>query len=159
MESYKELLGMLTIASVSLGYTTVHVHRPTELDEAQTGYSVDTNGTPLVDGEPGSWQRGWVVIGYEDSCGDPIFIDTETEDFPVYTAMHGTGKWEPHLIATSLRNFAAAMSEVREVAKERETPVQLDASPISSAERNSVLDSIRRHNPRIDLTFWEIWLE
>jgi hypothetical protein len=157
-ESYKELLSTLAIASVSLGCSTVHVHRADELEEAQIGYSIDPSGTSLVDGEPGSWQSQWVVIGYEDSSGDPIFIDTETQDFPVYTAMHGTGNWEPSLIATGLRNFAAAMREAATVSKGRENPVQLEANPITLAERASVLERIQQHNPGIDPTFWEIWL-
>lgn len=72
--------------------------------------------------------------------------------------MHGTGNWEPNLIATDLRNFAAAMREVATVAKGRENPVQLEANPMTLAERASVLDKIQQHNPGIDPTFWEIWL-
>lgn len=157
-DGYKELLNTLAIPAVSLGHTAVRVHGVNELGEAQIGYAVDTSGTSLVDGEPGSWERKWVVIGYEDGCGDPIFIDTETEGFSVYTAMHGTGNWEPNLIATGLRNFAAAMGEVATVAKGRENPVELEANPITLAERASVLDRIQQHNPGIDPTFWETWL-
>lgn len=157
-DSYKELLNTLAIPAVSLGYTAVRVHGVDELEEAQIGYSVDNSRASLVDGEPGSWRRQWVVIGYEDGCGDPIFIDTETEGFPVYTAMHGSGSWEPNLIATDLRNFAAAMREVATLAKGRENPVQLEANPITAAERANVLGMIQRQNPGIDLTFWETWL-
>lgn len=157
-EDYKELLNTLAIPAVSLGYTAVRVHGVDELEEAQIGYSIDPSGPSLVDGEPGSWQRQWVVIGYEDGCGDPIFIDAETESFPVYTAMHGKGNWEPNLIATGLLNFAAAMREIATVAKGRENPVALEANPIASLERGNVLDRIQRQNPGIDLTFWETWL-
>ena len=72
--------------------------------------------------------------------------------------MHGTGNWEPNLIATGLRNFATAMREVATVAKGRENPVQLDANPIALVERASVLDRIQRQNPGIDPAFWETWL-
>ncbi len=157
-DGYKELLNTLAIPAVSLGYTAVRVYGVNELEEAQIGYAIDPSGTSLVDGEPGSWERKWVVIGHEDGCGDPIFIDTETEDFPVYTAMHGTGNWEPKLIATGLRNFAVAMCEIGTVAKGRENPVQFETNPITLAERASVLDRIQHDNPGIDPAFWETWL-
>lgn len=157
-DDYRELLDALAIPTVNLGYMTVHVHGVNELEEAQIGYSVDPSGTSLVDHETGSWQTQWVVIGYEDSCGDPIFIDSETEGFPVYTAMHGSGTWEPNLIATGLGNFAAAVREVARVAEGRENPVQLEANPIAPDERAKVMQRIQRHNPGIDPTFWETWL-
>lgn len=157
-DGYKELLNTLAIPTVSLGHTAVRVHGVDELEEAQIGYSIDTSGASLVDGEPGSWQRQWVVVGYEDGCGDPIFIDAETEGFPVYTAMHGTGNWEPNLIATGLRNFALAMREVATVAKGRENPVQLEANPLAPVERAIVLDKIQQQNPGIEPAFWETWL-
>ena len=157
-DGYKELLNTLAIPPVSLGHTAVRVHGVNELEEAQISYSIDTSGASLVDGEPGSWQKQWLVIGYEDRCGDPIFIDAETEGFPVYTAMHGTGDWEPNLIATGLRNFAAAIREVATVAKGRENPVKLETNPIAPVDRASVLDKIQQRNPGIDPAFWEIWL-
>src|SRR5215204_1529845 len=109
---YKELLSTLAIPTVSLGYFAIHIYDVDELEEAQIGYSVDPSGSSLIDENSGSWQRNWVVIGYEDGSGDPIFTDSEADGFPVYTAMHGTGAWEPSLIATGLRNFATAMREI-----------------------------------------------
>ena len=98
------------------------------------------------------------MIGYEDECGDPIFIDIETDGFPVHTAMHGSGSWEPKLIATGLRNFAAAMREMGTVAQRRENPVKLEANPIARDECARVIDRIQRQNAGIDLTFWETLL-
>jgi len=155
---YKEVLRSLTIPLVSLGYTAVHIYRVDELEEAQVGYSVDPSGASLIDDEVGSWQRQWIVIGYEDLCGDPIIIDIEAEGFPVHTAMHGTGNWAPKLISTGLRNFAAAMNEVAAVAKGRENPRKLEANPITPDERARVLNGIQRQNPGIDPSFWETWL-
>lgn len=43
---------------------------------------------------------------YEDETGDPIFIDIEDGQFPVYTVMHGEGDWEPHKISVSLNGNA-----------------------------------------------------
>ena len=119
-EGYKELLTRLVIPTVSLGYIAVRIYDVDELEEAQIGYSIHPSCTPLIDENPGSWQRNWVVIGYEDATGDPIFIDSEADGFPVYSAMHGTGVWEPHLIAIGLRHFATAMQEMARVANGRE---------------------------------------
>jgi hypothetical protein len=85
------ILLSLSIPSVSLGYTTVSIYRVDELEGGQTGYSVDPAGHTLVDRTDGSWHAEWLVIGYEDLCGDPIFIDTEVQGYPVYTAIHGEG--------------------------------------------------------------------
>ena len=157
-DGYKELLSILAIPTVSLGYFTVHIYDVDELEEAQIGYSVDPLGTSLIDENPGSWQRTWVVIGYEDGSGDPIFTDSEADGFPVYTAMQGTGVWEPSLIATGLRNFATAMREIARIAEGRENPVQLEANPIESDERAKVLERIQGENTGIDTSFWETWL-
>ena len=156
--NYKELLSTLSIPTVSLGYFTIHVYNVDELQAAQVGYSVDPSGTSLIDGKPESWQGNWVVIGYEDGSGDPIFIDSEADGFPVYSAMHGTGVWEPHLIATGLRHFATAMREMARVASGRENPVLLEANPIEPEERANVLERIRRDNTGSNTAFWESWL-
>ena len=157
-EGYKELLTRLVIPTVSLGFIAIRIYDVDELEEAQIGYSIHPSGTSLIGENPGSWQRNWVVIGYEDGSGDPIFTDIEADGFPVYTAMHGTGAWEPSLIATGLRNFAAAMREIAKVAEGRENPVQLEANPIEPDERANVLERIQRDNAGIDTSFWENWL-
>ena len=91
-------------------------------------------------------------------CGDPIFIDTEAEDYPVYTAVHGEGDWRPKRIATSLKSFAQAMSEVATIAMGRETAMNLETNPIGAEERGDFLARIQKENPDIDLEFWELWL-
>src|SRR5215208_1142108 len=144
MESYKQLLSSLIIPSVSLGYTTVRMFASDQLDEAQLGYSVDSSGNSLIDGSEGSWKREWLVIGYEDLCGDPIFIDTDAPGCPVYTAAHGEGDWQAKRIAASLKSFAQAMSEVARIAKGRETAVELEANPIKAQERATCLIRIEK---------------
>jgi hypothetical protein len=157
-DSYKDLLSTLAIPTVSLGYFTIHIYDVDDLEEAQIGYSVDPSGTSLIEENAGSWQRNWVVIGYEDGSGDPIFIDSEADGFPVYSAMHGTGAWEPNLIATGLRNFATAMREIARVAEGRENPVKREANPIEPDERANVLERIRRDDTGSNTAFWESWL-
>ena len=152
------LMSSLSIPSVSLGYTTVNILGIDELEEAQTGYSVDPYGNTLVGEGEGSWKVEWLVIGYEDLCGDPIFIDTEVQGYPVYTAAHGEENWQARQIAATLETFAKAVGEIATVAKGRENPVQLEANPITPKERSKVLTTIREDNPDINLEFWELWL-
>jgi hypothetical protein len=77
--------------SVSIGYASIHLAPVAELAAAQQGYSVIPEGNEI------DWCDEWVVIGREGMCGDPIFIDTDDDDYPVYTAAHGMGEWSPHL--------------------------------------------------------------
>jgi len=154
LEYYRELLRTFGIPTVSVGYATVHIYKVEELTEGQIGYSVTPSGASLIDDSPGTWKKNWIVIGYEDECGDPIFIDASTPSFAVYTAKHGAGSWEPRLRATELRNFEAAMRELATLAKGRENPVRLEQNPITPDERTDVLERIQRDNPNIDETFW-----
>lgn len=71
----------------------------------QIGYSVKPNGEPLYGFDDGDWQEGWYVIGRESLCGDPIFIDLNDPEIPVYTAMHGSGAWVEKLLASSYEHF------------------------------------------------------
>jgi hypothetical protein len=82
----------------------VELYAPAELEAGQVGYSVDVEGRSLIGGD-GGWRAEWVVIGIETLLGDPIFVDVTTPQLPVFTAMHGMGKWDPELIADSLEQF------------------------------------------------------
>lgn len=64
-----------------------------DIEEEQIGYSIDEDGNSLVSDEEGSWESGWIVIGCENLCGDPIIIDTKEEGFPITLLMHGMGDW------------------------------------------------------------------
>jgi hypothetical protein len=159
MENHKQLLSAVDLPSVSLGYTTVKIYPADELKEAQIGYSVDPTGNSLIDEkDEGSWKQEWLVIGYEDLCGDPIFMDTASEGYPVYTAGHGEGAWRAKRIATTLKSFAQAMREVSTIAKGRETANELETNPIGAEEKADFLARIEKENPDIDLEFWELWL-
>ena len=41
-------------------------------------------------------------MGYDADLGDPYFVDTRLESLPVFTAMHGTGSWDPSEVSCSL---------------------------------------------------------
>ncbi|MGG0203185.1 hypothetical protein [Bacillus mycoides] len=74
---------------------TIELFNSEEIEEGQLGYSFDDEGQSLVGNEEGDWKDGWIVIGIDSYLGDPIFVDSNNENCPVYTAMHGEGDWEP----------------------------------------------------------------
>jgi len=152
--SYQQMRAALLLDRVSFGCMGVELYPVGKLPLAQRGYGV----LPYVD-EDSEWDPAWVVIGCEDLTGDPIFIDTEDEDFPIYTAEHGAGRWSPQLIAFSFQHFIAILRQVQRLARGRENPVALERNPISEAEREEVLAFIRRNNPDVSMDFWEFWLE
>ncbi len=151
--AYRQMRDAVPFETVSLGYTTIHLHPFRSLPGAQQGYGV------VPEGDETDWDPAWVVIAYEDLAGDLIFIDTEDEDFPVYTAAHGMGEWSPELIAFSFRHFIEILQQVRCVARGRETPVALEQRPITEEEREEVFSFIRQHNPDVSMRFWETLLE
>jgi hypothetical protein len=150
MDSYEDVLERIP-SEVSLGYQTIRLSRAPVVQALQIGYSVHPTGEPLQS----DWRKEWVVIGYEECCGDPIFIDSSANGFPVYTAIHGEGTWEAKQIAVSLEAFGHAISTIAEVAKGRENPVALESNPLTLSDKQATIVAIRHHNPDINLEFWE----
>ena len=107
--------------------------------------------------QEGDWKEGWFVIGYEDLGGDPILVDLNAPELPVFTAAHGEGAWSPIMIASSFEGFVKALEEVARLSTGRQNPVQLQRNPVSDIERERVLNRIAEHNPNAELGFWESW--
>lgn len=127
-----------------------------ELDEAQLGYARHPDGTSLVGSEPGGWRETWVVIGHETACGDPIFVDTSDEAFPVFTAMHGVGEWNPDQVAMSYDAFLQIVEHFAEVAAGRENPAALEAKPMTQAEFDAFVAFAAARSGNEDNQFWEL---
>jgi hypothetical protein len=144
---------------VSFGYETIYVFRSPELEAQQIGYSVSPAGKSLAGTRDGDWLSEWVVIGYEELCGDPIFIDASKSGFPVYTAMHGEGSWRPVKIAVSLEEFGHTLAAIAGVAQGREYPAALARNPLPQSEKDAALSEIQRRNPDVDLEFWDLILD
>jgi len=47
------------------------------------------------------WDSHWLVIG--QSSGDPVFFNSQTKK--IYGALHGTGSWQPVLLAENMKEF------------------------------------------------------
>src|SRR5215204_4410547 len=136
---YIGIRNAIPFEKVSLGYRTVLLFPVAELEEAQLGYSVGDAGETLAGENESDWKSSWLVIGYEDLIGDPIFIDLNTQELPVFTAAHGEGAWNPELIASSFEGFIKALEEIKRVSDTRRNPVQLERNQLSDVERERVL--------------------
>jgi hypothetical protein len=154
---YIEIRNRLPLAQVSLGYTTVAIFSESELEEAQLGYGVSDSGETFTGEKKGDWKKSWLVIGSEDLCGDPIFVDLDAPELPVFSAAHGQGEWTPVMIASSFEGFVKALQEIESISDGRQNPVQLQRNPLLVSERERVLRRIAELNPDASLDFWESW--
>lgn len=154
---YIEIRNHLPTAQVSLGYTTVAIFSESELEEAQVGYSVSDSGETLTGEKKGDWKKSWLVIGSEDLGGDPIFVDLNVPELPVFTAAHGEGEWTPVMIAGSFEGFVKALEEIERISNGRRNPAQLQRNPLLDGELERVLRRIAEFNPNASLEFWESW--
>ena len=89
MDSYEKVLeGILN--EVSFGYETIRVYQEPGL-QSPSNWIFNRPDWRASDWRTGKRLANGVdcLIGYEECSGDPIFIDSLTERFPVYTAIHG----------------------------------------------------------------------
>jgi len=157
---YAAWINSLGFTELSLGYSGLKIFAVDELYANQIGYSRSVHGKSLCDGQPGSWQPEWIVIGYETAEGDPIILDTSAADLQIKTALHGEGSWDPFPIARSLSTFGEALKAIKAAAVGREDPVSLDDNPLSEEEGEAILESIRKANgDEINMEFWGLLLE
>jgi hypothetical protein len=154
-----ERLGRVEPRGVSVGYMTLQLFEPGQLESEQVGYSRDAAGDDLTDTAVGAWRRHWIVIGREDMCGDPIFTDVSDSDLPVFTAVHGGGSWEPTLLATSFAGFIAGLRLVSEIGAGRSNPVQLEEHPLTDLEKTNLLEGLCCLGEGADVDFWTNWFE
>lgn len=148
---YRQLRASAPFDSVSFGHHGICLTAVAELEQAQEGYGI-------VPDQRTTWNPEWVVIGHDEMCGDPIFIDTDDDDFPVYTAEHGAGEWRPQLIAFSFQHLIDILGQFRSFRGGRTSPAELERQPITPEEKTGLLAFIRDRNPDIDISVWEDWL-
>ncbi len=145
---------ILVHRDISLGCGGITLYSSDEVQEAQLGYSRLPDGTSLTGHGPGDWREEWVVVGNEQTCGDPIFVDTSGKLLPVFTAMHGVGSWDPQIVAKSYDGFLQIIERFSKVAIGREHPVALEAKPMTRAEFDEFMAFASAHSGADDNTFW-----
>ena len=146
------------LSEVTYGWMSVRLLHPAELDDAQVGYSVGGDGEDFSGTAEGSWRPGWLVIAEEDLAGDPIFVDLDAPGFPVYTAAHGEGEWEPVALASSFDEFVAVLQLVDGASEGRSSPVALEQNPLPEETVREILRRIAEASPGADLDYWAEWL-
>src|SRR5512139_4289849 len=109
----EHLLGTFHITEVYFGSEGFRIYTPEELEKAQLGYSKHPDGKDLTGQDEGDWKKEWIVIGRDTNLGDPYFTDTSQAHLPVYTAMHGTGSWEPYIVSPCLHSFLSSLDHLR----------------------------------------------
>ena len=142
---------------VSLGYRELAFVSHQELDGGQIGYRIDADGNSLMSGSDGDWQENWWVIA-TDELGDPIFVDLNSDNLPVFTAAHGEGSWEELLIANSLSGFTEILSTLYKTSIGRTDPVKFEKKPLMEVEKRELLEIIQMHTPDNQAEYWNIFL-
>ncbi|HEX5501252.1 MAG TPA: SMI1/KNR4 family protein [Thermomicrobiales bacterium] len=107
--AYRELLAALGQEGFTISpgpFRAIVLYAAPDLEAAQVGFRGPRPGDESFVA-PHGWHRSWVVIATD--AGDPYFLDVTKADArgecPVYTAMHGTGTWEPLLAASSVEQY------------------------------------------------------
>ncbi|PMB02708.1 hypothetical protein CEN49_24940 [Fischerella thermalis CCMEE 5273] len=149
-----EMMKKLPSRTLDIGYGGIRFFTVDELESIQSLY--------LEKEAEGRWNPAWIVIGVEESLGDPVFVDSSESGYPVYTAIHGEGEWEPVCIAPSLIAFLQAIQVIKEYSRGRENPISLEKNPLSVQEFQSLKMALnevlyRDSNANVDLEFWLDW--
>lgn len=159
IEKYIEIRRKVSVNDVSLGYQSVRLIPVDELNEAQQGYSVTESGEALTGDCEGDWKSNWLIIAREELAGDPLFVDLNEEDLPVYTAEHGQGAWSPMIVSSSFKGFIQALEEIGRIGQGRRNPFELEKNPLSDADRKQSLNRIAQVCGDVSFEFWESWFE
>ena len=80
---------------------------PEKFENFQIGYRIHGyTGEDLTGTADGDWQPGWYAVGNIPPLGDdPLFTDINDENFPLYTAQPGAGRWDAIKLIDSLYNL------------------------------------------------------
>ncbi|WP_432671545.1 hypothetical protein [Flavobacterium sp. SM2513] len=155
-EKFKKFI--TSTENISIGYSEINIFKLENIEEEQIGYSVTQSGKLLVGKNNGDWKKNWIVIA-TDNMGDPIFVDIENPNLPVFISEHGNGEWEENSIAISIDNFSRIMNDLKHISINRETPVQIEKNPISETELEIFLSKTKDDNKWMDVRYWKIFLE
>lgn len=118
-----------------------------DLERAQVGYRGSRPGDDSFVA-PHGWRRHWVVIAAD--AGDPYFLDLSKVnaggECPVYTAMHGTGAWEPRPAAASIEQFVQILTVWTRIVVPHYDPQNPD-EPLDDAQVRRLASEIERIDP------------
>lgn len=143
---------------ISIGYSEINIFKLENIEKEQIGYSVTENGKSLVGNKNRDWKKNWIVIG-TDNMDDPIFVDIENPNLPVFISEHDNEEWEENYIAISIEKFSSILNDLRNLSINRQNPVEIEKNPISETELELFLTKTKNDNNWMDIEYWEIFLE
>ena len=146
LDVYLEAVKNESIPRFRFGVGGVTLFPPSAVGAEQRGYCGD------------DWMSSWLVIGKEDTCGDPIFVETTKVGLPVFTAKLGMGQWRPLRVADSLAQFLDALWFMAPYQLGREHPAGLAANPLTPDEVGRLEEGLGRILQDANLTAWREWL-
>ncbi|MCA5005223.1 SMI1/KNR4 family protein [Sphingobacterium bovistauri] len=100
----------------------------------QDGYAYNSVTNTFLYGESeGDFKESWLVIA-TNYFADPFFIDFDEvqQNFPVYFAYHGAGKWSPIQISNSILAFQEKLKTIYQHRFNKEELIKIVANEIVS---------------------------
>lgn len=143
---------------ISIGYSEINIFKLENIEKEQIGYSVTKNGKSLVGNKKGDWKKNWIVIA-TDNMDDPIFVDIENPNLPVFISEHGNEEWEKKFIAISIEKFSSILNDLKNLSINRQNPVEIEKNPISETELELFLTKTKNDNNWMDIEYWGTFLE
>ncbi|MGG3889821.1 SMI1/KNR4 family protein [Metabacillus fastidiosus] len=135
-------------------YVHFHIFSFEQLDDCQTGFSIDSDGNSLVTDEEGSWDDNWIVIGYETICGDPIIIELNEDRYPVSRLIHGMGNWDAGSFLTdSMESFIKILQDIECFLTEKQ--VLQGKRTLQNKELKTLLNNITEKDKFTDFEIWQ----
>lgn len=98
------------INEVNISFNGIYLFSKDEIHEAQLGFTIGPDGNDNPD-----WLEligtNCLIIGIDTCCGDPIFIDTDDKELPVYSVFHDD--WDMvDKIANSFQQFLNILTDI-----------------------------------------------
>ncbi|MCI1695699.1 hypothetical protein [Aneurinibacillus aneurinilyticus] len=133
-------------------YMTIEICTINELDEAQIGYGIDSEGNSLIKGEA-SWDEDWIVIGRETMCGDPIIADAAEAGYSISILMHDMESWEGgSYLAESISEFLKHLQYIGIF-------IEQNGTSIRKRDIENLVKTISEKDSYTDGDSWELLLQ
>lgn len=126
------------INDIEIGISEIHLYSSDEMNEAQIGYQIDTDGNEIKE-----WiGKNYLVIGNDSCCGDPIIVKTDEDKLPVYSMFHDD--WDSiELIANSFKQYISILEKINGIDLENKD------------ECKNILEDIKSIVPNESYDYWE----
>jgi len=158
MTTLKNILDKNQVTEIYFGCHGFNLIKSNQIDEMQLGYSVHPDGSDLCGTNEGDWFKEWIVIGTDTEVGDPFFVDSNDTNYPVYTAMHGMGSWEPDLVSKTLEAFLEGLIYLQSISNQ--------SYSLIDPNEKTVVDEVQLNSIKTKLIelcgtddFWEPFFE